>query len=751
MAVNDKSPDPLGIGDGYSAAVHYEQSSRDQELYKNLYYMLTRAHDHRSPYERQWEIWRLFLKGIHLFRDRDSGEIVRVSAGDSKRLYSQNNQIRIVSRSLVGKLTAMIPTFRVTPATADPDEVYGGRAAEAWLQYYRRKECLDVLYTEMQKDLPWAGTSCCELYWDPEGGRRMAYCEETGELVPDSDLIGQPAESAFQMMQLELENKYQETSLQALQQGIPVPPPPPPIDPNEVPAYVEMYEGDLKVRHWDVRNVVVEPGVIHPKDLRYVFTVDRLPVTEIRRRFPHMAAFISAEQGSATERFSRNAIGSLDDAGVEDYLDDHALLITYHERATELYPKGRIVYMCNEFILDERESPYYKLGRLPFFFNWWERNPGEFWGEPFIAQAWHRQKELNAQETVEREYLELLARPKVLNPIGSRVSADEITATTGQVLKYNRAAGPLEYMPLPQLPPNLPDRKERLKMDIREMAAVTGSDVGQMPNDPNGRAMAIVSAEADQQLGPTLRMNHEEWRALNRGILILTKEYVDDQTKYSIGGQYAPMETYLLCEALDISAGWDLELELDDGLSRNQALRKNEALELVNAGLLLNPATGAPDMEKFARLSKIKMLEPGMDPDGAEQSSALMLIEKLIKNQPAEPQDEDDPMVFARVALNWLRKKGRKLMDAEPEKVQKVREMYQFYIQWAASMQAGQGMMPQGGFAGGGAQGPSQPGQPMTAPGGSPGSPVNTAAQGKVAMADKQAEGAAKTQPQHEG
>ncbi len=769
------SVDPTGIADGYIPAdTQFTQEEDYDKLSASVTALYHHAHEHRLIFEREWELFRLYLKGEQLLlRDRETGDIVRLAHQDNKRLYSLNNQLRVAHRSLVGKMSRINPSFDVLPATMDYDERHGAEVAEAWLELFRRKQKMNIKFIEMNEQSSSTGTSCAQLYWDPGAGRRMAFCETCGSSA-EEDMIGEPCASCQVQNEMEatqqnmgLMEKYagEEQEFSALvQQGImdpeidQAPMMPEPMEPAPPPPMEPAFEGDVCTRVLDIRDVFIEPGVFDVEDFRYVIIRTVAPVTELRKRFPDYALQIDADGKLSTDRTAQLSYTSTDNGSASEYYNDHNYVYEYHEMPTTKYPKGRIVYIVNDIVVEHiDESPYYDLGRLPFYFFRWTLNAGEFWGESFIAQAWHRQKELNHIETIQREYAELISRPKIMNPIGNRVTADEITATTGQMIGYNAAVGPPEPMILPTLPVEVFNRSVQLGSDIRMQAAITENEFGMTPTDPNGRAMAIIEAEADQQLGPITQRNLEEWRSLHSGALLLAKDHYSPERMFTVAGESHGAKTYSF-EDMDLKAGWDLLIEPDDGLSKNRAVRLQQSMDMLNAGVFMEetPMGPMPDIKGFKDAAKITLPGTGPDTKGTEYAAAEGALKRLEQGEMPQPQIFDDAVIFEEVYRGWLRGPGRK-PDADPNLVQLVTEIWMWYGELAMA-----GMPPgpfPGGPEGGGGQA-SQAGSDQSAPGGSTNNAghVGTNQQGvageaeqQVGQADQAAEGAARGNAPHEG
>jgi hypothetical protein len=757
--------DPTGILET-ARSVDYDPTEDDDELVGLLFDKFNRSHSHRAGYEREWELYRLYHKGEqYLYRDRDSGEIVRLSPKASKRLFSQNNQMRPAARSLAGKLARMLPTFSVIPPTDDADEVHGAKVSGAVVEFLRRKEKLDIKYIDALESMIDFGTGVLTQEWDPSAGRTLSWCkecqytgseEEVGHDCPvcEIQLIEAAQQEELQAMQL---------SQQAAAAGYPAPIQGPNVAGNTpIPKLEEVKEGDLLFKHKDTRDVFPEPGVVRPEDLRYCFErYQNRALSDVRARFPARGMFVQPDAGESTTT-SRYTLTSTD-SGAEDF-EEHCTLYRYTEIPTEQHKKGRVIWFTRNVILEETESPYYKLGRLPYYFFRWILNPGEFWGEPPAQQAWHRQKELNALETVIREYQELMVRLKVLDPLGSQVAIDEFTPTTGQRVKYNPVRGKPEYLTPPEMPQGVFARRMELIEDIRIQYAISATEFGMQQQDPNGRAMAIVEAESDQQVGPIMRRIFAELSELVRGSLIIVQDRYSPDRKFSVAGSDGFSETFQFNE-MNFEPGFDLQLEPDDGLAKNQAVRVTQANELANLpGLLTDPMTGLIDAPRYAKIAKVKIPGVAGEHKGPNRAAAMELIRKVEQGLPPEMYPEDDATIFTDVLYGWLVGRGRK---ADEMVRQTVRMLWMQYGQLAMAQQMpqptgpGSPLGPMGAQAGGG----GGPGAGMTdtsAPGGTPNNPGHLAsdmaggsvvsdAERTVSEADGAAEQQAVTQSQREG
>lgn len=775
------------ITQDYASAEPTPQFSKEHdELIKSIDEQFKRDHEARYVYESDWDFYRQYLKGEQrILRNRDTGEVVKISEDDDKKLRSTFNILRPTARSLVGKMTRAIPAASVTPATADFAEQHGAHVATALLKYARKTQKLDLKYVQLHEYIPWAGNAFIQLHWNRFAGRKIAYCSVCDFNVFDEDMLGQMCPQCEQQRIMETAAQSTETNLRVQQDqqevmlGVPesqeelVAPMkqmgPLPLD-QDPPALEEVREGEVEVLVRDPRYVHPEAGADSIEECQRITVRVPLPVPELRRMLPEVAEYIKAEEEIVVDQTADIRYNNLDGENSSEVLDDHAYYWEIHERPTERYPHGRVIYRVNDMIArilgidtlselpieEQEDNPYYVLNRHPIYQIGFDKNNGEFWFEPFISQAWHRQRELNRHETTMREWAELWVKPRMLIPIGARISADEISSAGEQLISYNAQAGEPKELTVQAWPAQIENRRHQLGMDVQLQASVTEQDMGISPTDPNGRAMAIIEAESDQQLGPIQIRNHSEWREMHRGYLQLFRELAHPETKFSIPG---PEGTEAFCfEELVLEDGWDIELEQDDGLSQNKAVRLTQGLDLLAAGVFNDPVTGLPDMKSFLRVVKLNMPSAGYDIERTERSAAAQIPFKIERGVPWQPMLEDDPAIFAEVLIGWLRGPGRRKTFENPMLVEQVRMIWQFYAQWAIT-----GMLPPMGMEMGGMGGPQQgpgpgPGGPdMTSMGGTPNNPghlgtdLMTQAGQQVGAADRVAEHQARLQPNHEG
>ena len=167
-----------GIFAGRPQAESYVQPREDADLVQEIREWIRTVEQYRGQFEQSWKLNHAFLRGDqHLGRHKITGDIVRLSQEDTRRVKVKHNVLAPIARSLTGKLSAMVPTFSVMPATADFEERQAAIAADSIIQLVREYMDLDQKYDEANRYMPDIGNAFFYLTWNPSAGRKVSFCE----------------------------------------------------------------------------------------------------------------------------------------------------------------------------------------------------------------------------------------------------------------------------------------------------------------------------------------------------------------------------------------------------------------------------------------------------------------------------------------------------------------------------------------------------------------------------------------------
>jgi hypothetical protein len=739
MAENRKQPDPIGILEGHAVSDPYTPSHEERQLVGELEARFTEAKRARETWERDATFYLSFLQGNQItLHNPVSNEVFRATVvSDNRKLPSVDNICRVAERALTGKLTRIIPSATVMPATEDAADLRSAMVADTLLAYLYRKEGLRVKYLRAAKQLSWAGTAVFQVVWDPNGGKAISLCR-TCQYPGGPEMVGHPCP------QCEMQN-----AAAAMQQ--PPAPGQPPQPPAEAPLMDQAKEGDVRVILHDPRDFFPEPGAADFSEMRYAIVRKPLPVSEVRAMFPEHAEHIRSEQGIYTDSASSYYATGNYGSGETRYLHDYCYLYEYHEKPTLEWPRGRTIWMANSIVLRQMDSLYWMFDRLPFFGMWFTKDEGEFWGSPPLAHAWQVQRERNKLLSQLRAQRELTLNPQKLVPMQSRISASEWDDQPGRHISYNPMGGKPGYLEVPQFPNYVYSELDRMRSAITEKFAVTDQELGQTQGDPSGRYAAILEAQSSESISPVVVENNAEWMAMLKACLQLALAYYPDDRFWSVTGRDRVMVRGI--RDMNLSPGWDVELAEEDSLSKNPALRLQQASNLLSLGVFNDPQTGVADMRLFKRVAGLKL--PGVGPDllGAEHAYAASIPDRIQNGEPFTPRPWDDARIVAEELTGWLRGEGR---NAPEEIVQAVGAVWVAYASAVAAtaMPSDSTLVPNtvDPAASAGQQPQQQPGQQGQQQGGQTPTQAASPESDQVAQsADKTAESQARLQTAHEG
>lgn len=617
----------------------------------------------RRRHMHVWEFIQAYFRGEQNLWQTRSGRVVRTMGRESKRLESQHNIMKLAQRKQHAKLTTYVPSFGVRAKNGDTDQTQAALAGTAFLEFLQEKESFEIKYLLATKDVSDYGVGYLAPEWDPDAGRRMVMCDRCGFVEEDIENVDEPCPSCVHEYDTALQAHEQSVVLALeteMMTGAAVPPPPPPQP--QIGTLQEFTEGDLCIRYRPSREVVPEPGKARPEHWRYWFYRRQLPVSELRAKYPNIMHLIEPGEGVHTYSTSTVSSEGRDTHRHFETRREAGTELIYNEMPTEDFPKGRRIVIVNDkYLADYREEhPAWYIGRPDVYALRWDPENETFYPQPWAIHAWHRQKEYDENQTQLREASELLASSKVGIPFNSGVSPDELSAKSGQTFMYNHMVGMPKPLDIGKMPAEMLQRGDLLRFSIYDHAGISRTEQGVMDGDASGRLAAILAAEADKDMGPTLKgMWHELGQMMKACLLIGMRNYSNDYL-YSVNGDQG-LQVFTLRE-MNLQPGFDIDVEAEDGLSKNQQQRLQSMFTMLEMGLFSNQATGAVDVPRFVKAAKVRIPGIGGDSTTSQHTHAHFLMRLAEAGEFDRVRQEikpwDDPTIHALVCLNWLETKG---------------------------------------------------------------------------------------------
>jgi rubrerythrin len=686
---------------------------------------------------RLWEYLHLMTQGEPLLaRTKLDQNVLRiVTEEDPRQPRSRDNLFRQTTRAFVGKMVRTIPTMTVSPASADRDDMIAAEIAESFKDHIERKEKIRVKYKRAMEFLPQNGTAVWEILWDPDGGNDIWYCNECSGKFED-----EPPEGICPSCYSQDQARRQKF---AAANGF--------EDPSEQ-QFSEVKKakmGDLKADLHDAEDFFPDPSVSEPEDMEWCIFEKTLSVAKVRRMHPDKADLIQPEGDLYSDRYVYAPTG-MEGARIETtVLDNHVRYYRVYEAPSGEHEQGRIICMANGRILDEKPNlAYMLLGRHPVFLSRGDRVKKSIWGEELLLHAEPLQKERDNLGSQLRAYREIILNPQYLVDSDAGINEEQLQSRPGRIIKRRRGRH-IEPVPMAQMPQAFVETEmERLKVAVEQKLSVSPYDMG--AGQGSGRFAAIMDTRSAEAVQPLTVENDDEFKEMYRAIIIMGRYFYPDDYVWAVRGKGKMMskswgETVL-------KPGWDLSLDMQDSLSKNPVIRRQEAIELLNTGYYMDQASGMNDWEWFRRDAGLKYDGTGADDEESERiyfAQLPSMIEASVMGGEM-PQVGPFPWDDARVATDEIMKWLRQNRHTKPIPILvAVHAVWQVYAQ--AMMVGGQvspqmaKYIPNIAMGGAGTKNPAGIGQPMGE------IPADQETQERVAQADGVGEETARPGMPHEG
>lgn len=342
------------------------------------------------------------------------------------------------------------------------------------------------------------GTAAVQCYFDPTKGRAIGEMP-VGDGLPFM-LLGDPANPA-------------PPQLVPTQAGVPI------ADGLHARAYMaermgqggaprmkEIREGRICLHARSSFQLLVPPGIEDEENFPWEATIEAIQVDKLLERWPETAAGLQEEPLAVLEQIGLK--DSIDfgygadpesDPGTPAKLDGHVALITYYERPSTKYPKGRVVYYAGDKLLEVvNELPYTRPNGDPHsglvYFHYW-RVEGRFWGRALIEPGKGIQRAYNKR--TQQEHLTInRGQPKILAEENAELA---LTDAPLEVITYPPAS-----QRVPTIFPGIPvhdaiwKSKDNMIADLERAMGIHGVSTGEAPTRQTTYAELAMRAEKDR-------------------------------------------------------------------------------------------------------------------------------------------------------------------------------------------------------------------------------------------------------------
>jgi len=424
-----------------------------------------------------------------------------------------------------------------------------------------------------------------------------------------------------------------------------------------------MFEGDMRVDVISPLEMFPDPLAKSFETLRYITRATVRPLTYFRDQYGEKGELVKEEQTWLQSLQFETRINSMNTRGPStgnqaDSTKHTAVELTYYEKASKAYPRGRMIVVAGGVLLEAKELP---CGKFPFAK--FDDIPvaGKYYAECVVTHARPIQDQYNQIIRRRADWVNKMLAGKYISPRGNELIREAMTDENSEIVQYTPVpnapnGGEPRALDIPTIPSYTYTEDEKLEEIFNEIFGISEISKGQLPAAGiPAIGMQLLVEQDDTRIG--VMTEQHELSYADFGTLIL--DYVQDYYITPRKMKFAGKNSYII---KDVS-GDQLQGENDVTVVRGSTVPGSKALrrqEIVNAwqqGLLGDPA------DPKVRQNVTGMLEYG---DVSEIYLDYSIDQNRIKKEIEEIEqaifpdiDEADNHVMAYQELNRYRKSDK--------------------------------------------------------------------------------------------
>jgi len=504
--------------------------------------------------ERMWYTCLAFLAGLHYVSWNYTRNALEPNLKvPAWRIRLVVNYALMMVQKVMSKLIRNRPIPEVHPATTEIEDSEIASIASKLLLHHWEKQRMDE---RLQDYIVWATTCSISYlfpYWDGKLGKDIWF-----EVDEEDNVLS-----------------VSEKSPDELREGARI----------------------IKDKVGDVATDIVSPfELLYERGIRDFKELDRCvrrkprTLSYIRERWPKVGWDVKPEPVGVNmlfERVQTDLVPTLPiTPGVraEPMRKEFATVYEYWELPSRRNPKGWLIHMAGDIILDKGPFPHW-YDSLPFIPWVYFRAPWRIQGMSLVEHLIPVQKEYNRARSQNVENRNMMGRPKILEPKGAGLPRTAITSEPGERVRYNPIGN---LKPEFWTPPPLPNYEAELTRMIREMqdlASMHEVSHGSIPPGVrSGRAIGWLVEQDETMFGPIIgRLNKsvEEW---GRVVLRMMYHNYTERRTVSIAGEGSKPEILSFHGKQFDPTKFDVKIKAGTGMPQSKLAKQDYIKELAKEG-----------------------------------------------------------------------------------------------------------------------------------------------------------------------
>lgn len=399
---------------------------------------------------------------------------------------------------------------------------------------------------------------------------------------------------------------------------------------------------DIRYAPWWVRAAAVPP-----EEAKLTYNLSKLPSADAKAMSTYSTRSLSAGRQQA-------------DKG------DLAMVLTYYERPSHANPKGRVVTVVGNDIVEETDWPFPFTDRLNLAIARVVQVPGRWAGHAVAWDAIGVQTLYNASWSSIIEHQKLAGNARLAYPTGSIDDPRSLTDTPGEGLEYNPMNGEKpSWMAPPQLPAWVLDSPDRLRQELDDILGVHEVSRGVAPrNIESGVGLSILDENDQTPIGAYARELASCWSDVARMALRLYEDKVSERRTARVYTPGMPPEL-VKWNGKSLQGQTQAIVPTDTFTPMTRAAKLQFAFQLHDRFREV-PGFDVNAVARLADLNQTIDLVEAVDPQTARAQRENY---HLAQGTPVLVYEEDDDALHVKVHNDFILSERFENLDAETQKL----------------------------------------------------------------------------------
>lgn len=361
------------------------------------------------------------------------------------------------------------------------------------------------------------------------------------------------------------------------------------VDP--VTGEFEGFNGEIEAEVASAFEFFFDPKAKTDRDAKWAVRAKVRDLSYFRDRYPR-GVLVREEYAWLLSTQYELRINSLNStgpntSGVQEQMRNAAIELSYYEKPTRRFPKGRHIIVANGLVLENKDL---YIGEFPFVKFDDIKVAGKFYSEAAVTHARPLADQYNRNLVRTSAWVNRMLAGKYLAAKGHGLAQEALNDQSGEVVEYNPVpnAAPPSAMQTPVIPEYAYKERKDIESDLYEQFGLSEVSRGQLPSAGiPAVGMQLLVEQDETRVGIEITSHENSWaRFLTILLKFANRSYqTDRQIKKKSNNGFR----FITFNGDDLSSEPDVRVIRGSTIPANRSLRRQEILNAYSQGLMGDP------------------------------------------------------------------------------------------------------------------------------------------------------------------